>query len=143
MQIHGGSWQNGALTSQEWFSRYFAERGYVCGYRLSSRAGMEVAGADCRCAHSAYWILNDSPSSTVIRAASSLWALAGAQLAMRLAYQEDRRPLRRRELLRAVDLTEGGASLRNPIPPASAAFSRCSSAARRNRSPSTIAMPRP
>ena len=29
MQIYGGSWQNGTPRSQEWFSRYFAERGYL------------------------------------------------------------------------------------------------------------------
>ena len=29
MQIYGGSWQSGAPTSQEWFSRYFAQRGFV------------------------------------------------------------------------------------------------------------------
>jgi hypothetical protein len=29
MQIYGGSWQSGTPRSQEWFSRYFAERGYL------------------------------------------------------------------------------------------------------------------
>ena len=29
MQIYGGSWQSGTPSSEEWFSRYFAQRGYL------------------------------------------------------------------------------------------------------------------
>ena len=54
MQIYGGSWQSGSPASQEWFSRHFAERGYVVvADRLPPRSGVEVARADRRCAHGA------------------------------------------------------------------------------------------
>ncbi len=29
LQIYGGSWQTGSPSSQEWFSRHFAQRGYL------------------------------------------------------------------------------------------------------------------
>jgi len=90
MQIYGGSWQNGARTNQEWFARYFAQRGYVVvaiDYRHAPEWKWPEQMVDVRTA--LYWILNDSPklgadpSRIVVVGRSS-----GAQLAMRLAYQE-------------------------------------------------------
>jgi acetyl esterase/lipase len=90
MQIYGGSWQSGTPTSQEWFSRYFAQRGYVVvaiDYRHAPEWKWPEQIVDVRTA--LYWIQNDStkfdadPSRIVVLGRS-----AGAQLAMRLAYQE-------------------------------------------------------
>ncbi len=90
MQIYGGSWQNGTPTSQEWFSRYFAQRGYVVvaiDYRHAPEWKWPEQIVDVRTA--LHWIRNDSPKyggdpSRIIVVGRS----AGAQLAMRLAYQE-------------------------------------------------------
>jgi acetyl esterase/lipase len=90
MQIYGGSWQSGAPTSQEWFSRHFAERGYVVvaiDYRHAPEWKWPEQIVDVRTA--LYWISQDArsfggdPSRIVLVGRS-----AGAQLAMRLAYQE-------------------------------------------------------
>ena len=90
MQIYGGSWQTGAPTDEEWFSRYFAERGYVVvaiDYRHAPEWIWPEQIVDVRTA--LYWISQDStkfdgdPSRIVLVGRS-----AGAQLAMRLAYQE-------------------------------------------------------
>ena len=90
MQIYGGSWQTGAPTGDEWFSRYFAERGYVVvaiDYRHAPEWIWPEQIVDVRTA--LYWISQDSgkfdgdPSRIVVVGRS-----AGAQLAMRLAYQE-------------------------------------------------------
>ena len=90
MQIYGGSWQSGAPTSQEWFSRYFAQRGFVVvaiDYRHAPEWKWPEQIVDVRTAQ--YWIENDSPKfgadpSRIVLVGRS----AGAQLAMRLAYQE-------------------------------------------------------
>jgi len=90
MQIYGGSWQSGQPTSQEWFSRYFAERGYVVvaiDYRHAPEWIWPEQIVDVRTA--LYWIQNDSPRfgadpGRIVVVGRS----AGAQLAMRLAYQE-------------------------------------------------------
>ena len=73
MQIYGGSWQTGAPASDEWFSRHFAAaRVRGRGDRLSSRAGVEMAGADRRCADGAVLDLaGRRRNSTATRAASS------------------------------------------------------------------------
>lgn len=90
MQIYGGSWQNGAPTSREEFSRYFAQRGYVVvaiDYRHAPEWIWPEQIVDVRTAF--YWISEKSdeydgdPSRVVVVG----WS-AGAQLAMRLAYQE-------------------------------------------------------
>jgi len=90
MQIYGGSWQSGAPTSQEWFSRHFAERGYVVvaiDYRHAPEWIWPEQIEDVRTAQ--WWIENESPKfgadpSRIVLVGRS----AGAQLAMRLAYQE-------------------------------------------------------
>jgi acetyl esterase/lipase len=90
MQIYGGSWQSGAPTSQEWFSRHFAERGYVVvaiDYRHAPEWIWPEQIEDVRTAQ--WWIENESPKfgadpSRIVVVGRS----AGAQLAMRLAYQE-------------------------------------------------------
>jgi acetyl esterase/lipase len=90
MQIYGGSWQTGAPTSQEWFSRHFAERGYLVvaiDYRHAPEWKWPEQIVDVRTA--LYWISNDSEkfggdASRIVLVGRS----AGAQLAMRLAYQE-------------------------------------------------------
>ena len=90
LQIYGGSWQRGSRTSQEWFSRHFAQRGYVVvaiDYRHAPEWIWPEQIVDVRTA--LYWIQNDSPKfdadpTRIIVVGRS----AGAQLAMRLAYQE-------------------------------------------------------
>jgi acetyl esterase/lipase len=81
---------DGAPTSQEWFSRHFAERGYVVvaiDYRHAPEWKWPEQIVDVRTA--LYWISQDArsfggdPSRIVLVGRS-----AGAQLAMRLAYQE-------------------------------------------------------
>jgi acetyl esterase/lipase len=90
MQVYGGSWQAGRPTDQEWFSRYFAQRGYVVAaidYRHAPEWKWPEQIVDVRTAM--YWISQDgakfggNPSRVVLVGRS-----AGAQLAMRLAYQE-------------------------------------------------------
>jgi acetyl esterase/lipase len=90
MQIYGGSWQTGAPTNDEWFSRYFAERGYVVvaiDYRHAPEWIWPEQIVDVRTA--LYWVSQDAAkfdgdASRIVLVGRS----AGAQLAMRLAYQE-------------------------------------------------------
>jgi acetyl esterase/lipase len=90
MQIYGGSWQNGTPASQEWFSRYFAERGYLVvaiDYRHAPEWKWPEQIVDVRTA--LYWISQEAgkfggDTSRIVLVGRS----AGAQLAMRLAYQE-------------------------------------------------------
>jgi acetyl esterase/lipase len=90
MQIYGGSWQTGSPASQDWFSRHFAERGYVVvaiDYRHAPEWIWPEQIVDVRAA--LYWISQEAqkfggdPTRIVVAGQS-----AGAQLAMRLAYQE-------------------------------------------------------
>jgi acetyl esterase/lipase len=90
MQIYGGSWQAGAPTRQEWFSRHLAQRGYLVvaiDYRHAPEWIWPEQIVDVRAAM--YWISEHSaafggdPSRIIVVGRS-----AGAQLAMRLAYQE-------------------------------------------------------
>ena len=90
LQIYGGSWQTGSRTSREWFSRHFAQRGYVVvaiDYRHAPDWRWPEQIVDVRTA--LYWIsetipkFGGDPSRIVVIGRS-----AGAQLAMRLAYQE-------------------------------------------------------
>jgi acetyl esterase/lipase len=90
MQIYGGSWQSGSPVSQEWFSRHFAERGYVVvaiDYRHAPEWKWPEQIVDVRTA--LYWITQEAQkfggdSSRIVLVGRS----SGAQLAMRLAYQE-------------------------------------------------------
>ena len=90
MQIYGGSWQRGSPSSDEWFSRYFAQRGYLVvaiDYRHAPEWIWPEQIVDVRTA--LYWISEQSPKfggdpSRIVVVGRS----AGAQLAMRLAYQE-------------------------------------------------------
>jgi acetyl esterase/lipase len=90
MQIYGGSWQAGSPSSQEWFSRHFAQRGYLVvaiDYRHAPRWIWPEQIVDVRTA--LYWISQQSAkfggdSTRIVVVGRS----AGAQLAMRLAYQE-------------------------------------------------------
>ena len=90
MQIYGGSWQSGAPASQDWFSRHLAARGYLVvaiDYRHAPEWIWPEQIVDARTA--LYWISHEAqkfggdPSHIVVTGQS-----AGAQLAMRLAYQE-------------------------------------------------------
>lgn len=90
MQIYGGSWQTGSPANQEWFSRHFAQRGYVVvaiDYRHAPEWKWPEQIVDVRTA--LYWIsqkghtFGGDPGRIVLVGRS-----AGAQLAMRLAYQE-------------------------------------------------------
>jgi acetyl esterase/lipase len=90
MQVYGGSWQTGSPSSQEWFSRYFAQRGYLVvaiDYRHAPEWIWPEQIVDVRTAM--YWTSEHSPKfggdpTRVVVVGRS----AGAQLAMRLAYQE-------------------------------------------------------
>ena len=90
MQIYGGAWQSGSPMNQEWFSRYFAERGYVViaiDYRHAPEWKWPEQIVDVRSAM--YWVSEKArnfggDASRVVLVGRS----AGAQLAMRLAYQE-------------------------------------------------------
>jgi acetyl esterase/lipase len=117
MQIYGGSWQAGSPASQEWFSRYFAQRGYVVvaiDYRHAPEWKWPEQIVDVRSA--LYWISTESPKfggdpSRIVVVGSS----AGAQLAMRLAYQEGPSSIRAVvNFYGPVDLADGW---RNPPQP--------------------------
>jgi acetyl esterase/lipase len=90
MQIYGGAWQSGAPANQEWFSRHFAEQGYVVvaiDYRHAPEWKWPEQIVDVRTA--LYWISEEAhryggDASRIVLVGRS----AGAQLAMRLAYQE-------------------------------------------------------
>ena len=90
MQIYGGSWQSGTPRNQEWFSRYFAERGYLVvaiDYRHAPEWKWPEQIVDVRTA--LYWMSQEAgkyggDQSRIVLVGRS----AGAQLAMRLAYQE-------------------------------------------------------
>ena len=90
MQIYGGSWQSGSPSSQEWFARHFAQRGYVVvavDYRHAPEWRWPEQIVDVR--NALHWIAEQSArfngdSSRIVVVGRS----AGAQLAMRLAYQE-------------------------------------------------------
>jgi acetyl esterase/lipase len=117
MQIYGGSWQTGSPANDEWFARHFASRGYVVfavDYRHAPEWKWPEQIVDMRTA--LYWISERSaafggePSRIVIVGRS-----AGAQLAMRLAYQEGPSSIRGVvNFYGAVDLAEGW---RNPPQP--------------------------
>jgi acetyl esterase/lipase len=90
LQIYGGSWQTGSPASQEWFSRHFAERGYLVvaiDYRHAPEWKWPEQIVDVRSA--LHWVSESAskfggdPSRIIVVG----WS-AGAQLAMRLAYQE-------------------------------------------------------
>jgi acetyl esterase/lipase len=90
MQIYGGAWQTGSPARQDWFSRHFARLGYVVfaiDYRHAPEWRWPEQIVDVRTA--LYWISNESrkfggDASRIVLAGQS----SGAQLAMRLAYQE-------------------------------------------------------
>ena len=117
LQIHGGSWQAGSPASQEWFSRHFAQRGYVVvsiSYRHAPEWKWPEQIVDVRSA--LHWISEESPAfggnpARIVVVGRS----AGAQLAMRLAYQEGPSSIRGVvNLYGPVDLAEGW---RNPPRP--------------------------
>lgn len=90
MQIYGGAWQSGSPVNQEWFSRHFAEQGYVVvaiDYRHAPEWKWPEQIVDVRTAM--YWLSEEArkfggDASRIVLVGRS----AGAQLAMRLAYQE-------------------------------------------------------
>lgn len=90
LQIYGGSWQSGTPRNQEWFSRHFAERGYLVvaiDYRHAPEWIWPEQIVDVRTA--LYWVSQEAgkfggDTSRIVLVGRS----AGAQLAMRLAYQE-------------------------------------------------------
>jgi acetyl esterase/lipase len=119
MQIYGGSWQTGSPVSQDWFSRHFAERGYVVvaiDYRHAPEWIWPEQIVDVRTA--LYWISEEAgkfggdPTRIVVAGQS-----AGAQLAMRLAYQEGPSSIRGVvNYYGPVDLAEGWRQPPNPDP---------------------------
>ena len=90
MHIYGGSWQSGTPRNQEWFLRHFAERGYLVvaiDYRHAPQWIWPEQIVDVRTA--LYWVSQEAgkfggDASRIVLVGRS----AGAQLAMRLAYQE-------------------------------------------------------
>ena len=101
---------DGSPSSQEWFSRYFAQRGYLVvaiDYRHAPEWKWPEQIVDVRSA--LYWVSENSsrfggdPSRIVVVGRS-----AGAQLAMRLAYQEGPSSIRAVvNLYGPVDLADG------------------------------------
>ena len=110
VQIYGGSWQTGSPASQEWFARYFASRGYVVAaidYRHAPRWQWPEQLEDVRSA--LRWIAENAqmfdgdPARIVLLGRS-----AGAQLAMRTAYQAGSSSIRGVvSYYGPVDLTDG------------------------------------
>jgi acetyl esterase/lipase len=96
MQIYGGSWQSGAPSSEEWFSRYFAQRGYLVvaiDYRHAPEWKWPEQIVDVRRALD--WIVETSPAfGGDARRIVVVGRSAGAQLAMQLAYQGPRSSIR-------------------------------------------------
>lgn len=119
MQIYGGSWQSGSPSSQEWFARHFAQRGYVVvaiDYRHAPEWIWPEQIVDVRTA--LYWISQDAQkfggdTSRIVLVGRS----AGAQLAMRLAYQEGPSSIRGVvNYYGPVDLAEGWRQPPRPDP---------------------------
>ena len=119
MQIYGGSWQSGSPSSQEWFARHFAQRGYVVvaiDYRHAPEWIWPEQIVDVRTA--LYWISQDADtfggdSSRIVVVGRS----SGAQLAMRLAYQEGPSSIRGMvNYYGPVDLAEGWRAPPRPDP---------------------------
>ena len=119
MQIYGGSWQTGAPTNDEWFSRYFAARGYLViaiDYRHAPEWIWPEQIVDARTA--LYWVSQDAgkfdgDASRIVLVGRS----AGAQLAMRLAYQEGPSSIRAVvNYYGPVDLADGWRRPPNPDP---------------------------
>ncbi len=117
MQIYGGAWQTGSPASQESFARHFAQRGYVVAaidYRHAPDWKWPEQIVDVRTAM--YWVSEESPAfdgdpTRVVLVGRS----SGAQLAMRLAYQEGPSAIRGVvNYYGPVDLAEGW---RNPPQP--------------------------
>ena len=90
VQIYGGAWQSGSRESHEWFARYFASRAYVVvaiDYRHAPAWRWPEQLEDVRSA--LRWVAehvhdyDGDPARIVLVGRSS-----GAQLAMRMAYQE-------------------------------------------------------
>jgi acetyl esterase/lipase len=110
LQIYGGSWQSGSPASDEWFARHFAARGYVVfavDYRHAPEWKWPEQIVDMRTA--LYWI---SEKSSVFGTDTTRIVIvgrsAGAQLAMRLAYQEGPSSIRGVvNFYGPVDLAEG------------------------------------
>ena len=119
LQIYGGSWQTGSPSSQEWFSHYFAQRGYLVvaiDYRHAPEWKWPEQIVDVRSA--LYWVSENSsrfggdPSRIVVVGRS-----AGAQLAMRLAYQEGPSSIRGVvNFYGPVDLADGWRNPPHPDP---------------------------
>ena len=143
MQIYGGSWQSGSPASQEWFSRHFAERGYVVvaiDYRHAPEWKWPEQIVDVRTA--LYWISEEARTIRRRFEPHRAGRAIGGRAARDAARVSGRSFVhtRRRELLRARRSGRtAGAIHRSPIPPTCAASSRCSSAARRIRSPNITA----
>jgi acetyl esterase/lipase len=119
MQIYGGSWQNGAPASQDWFSRHLAQRGYLVvaiDYRHAPEWIWPEQIVDVRAA--LYWISQEAQKfggdrSRIVVAGQS----AGAQLAMRLTYQEGPSSIRGVvNYYGPVDLAEGWRQPPQPDP---------------------------
>jgi acetyl esterase/lipase len=90
IQIYGGSWQNGSPSTYESFARYFASHGYVVvaiDYRHAPAWRWPEQLEDVR--SGLVWVSEHAPShgGDPTRIAI-VGRSAGAQLAMRMAYQE-------------------------------------------------------
>jgi acetyl esterase/lipase len=90
IQIYGGSWQNGSPSRDEPFARYFASHGYVVfaiDYRHAPAWRWPEQLEDARAG--LVWVAEHAPSYGGDPTRIALVGRsAGAQLAMRMAYQE-------------------------------------------------------
>jgi acetyl esterase/lipase len=119
MQIYGGSWQSGSPASDEWFARHFAARGYVVfavDYRHAPEWKWPEQIVDMRTA--LYWISEKSSAfGADVTRIVVVGRSAGAQLAMRLAYQEGPSSIRGVvNFYGPVDLAEGWRQPPQPDP---------------------------
>jgi acetyl esterase/lipase len=119
VQIYGGAWQHGSPSSYDWFARYFASRGYVVvaiDHRHAPAWRWPEQLEDVRSA--LIWVAEHSsayggdPTRIVLVGRSS-----GAQLAMRMAYDEAPSSIRAVvNLYGPVDLADGWRHPPHPDP---------------------------
>lgn len=119
VQIYGGAWQSGSPSSFDWFARYFASRGYVVvaiDYRHAPAWRWPEQLEDVR--SGLIWVAEHSPAYSGDPTRIALVGRSsGAQLAMRVAYNEAPSSIRAVvNLYGPVDLADGWRHPPHPDP---------------------------